>query len=71
MSAAQFKLDVLEDLPIILYSWPSKGSIFGYDHDRENALYSAPILSQLLETISKLGFEEVVVMAHSMGTFCL
>lgn len=69
--SAQIKYDLMYQWPMLLFSWPSKGNIKSYQSDRENALYSAKCLSKLLELIQSLGVEEVIVVAHSMGTFCL
>lgn len=69
--SAQIKYDLMYEWPVLLFSWPSKGSIKSYQSDRENALYSAKCLSDLLALVQGLGVEEVVVVAHSMGTFCL
>jgi esterase/lipase superfamily enzyme len=71
-SAAQLKHDVLFDVETVLFSWPSKGKVrLGYAHDREMAIRSSRLLRNLLNDISNLGFEDVFIIAHSMGTFCL
>lgn len=69
--SAQIKYDLTYDSPILLFSWPSKGAIRSYQADKENALYSAKCLASLLDLVQSFGIEEVVVVAHSMGTFCL
>jgi len=73
-SASQLKHDLRFDFPVMLFSWPSRGGFRGpgsYTYDKDNAQYAAPLLSNLLAQVSKLGFDEVVVLAHSMGTYCL
>ncbi|HDN9016542.1 TPA: alpha/beta hydrolase [Aeromonas salmonicida] len=69
--AAQIKYDLMFEFPIILFSWPSKGSVASYVSDKESALYSSSALNNLLKKISELNIEEVMVVGHSMGTFCL
>lgn len=68
---AQLKFDLGFAGPMILFSWPSKGSKFKYTHDITNAEYSSGKLSRALEKISALGINEVFLIGHSMGTRCL
>lgn len=69
--SAQMKYDLSYEWPILLFSWPSKNKKRYYSSDKENALYSSKNLAKLLDIISTLNVEEVIVVAHSMGTFCL
>ncbi|TKG02850.1 alpha/beta hydrolase [Vibrio lentus] len=69
--SAQIKYDLTYEWPVLLFSWPSNDSIRSYPSDRENALYSSKCLANLLDLVENLGVEEVIVVAHSMGTFCL
>jgi esterase/lipase superfamily enzyme len=67
---AQFVHDSGADVAPVLFSWPSNGSSFAYDYDRESANYSRDALEDLLRLLSKnpqVG--EVTVLAHSMGNW--
>jgi esterase/lipase superfamily enzyme len=70
--AAQIKMDLFfDDDPIMIFSWPSNGSLFSYSHDKESAIYSSTDLSNVLKKIECLDIGEILVIAHSMGAFCL
>jgi esterase/lipase superfamily enzyme len=67
---AQFIHDSRADVAPILFTWPSRGSVFAYGYDRESANYSRDALEDLLRWLSKnpeVG--EVSVLAHSMGNW--
>ncbi|MGE7370703.1 alpha/beta hydrolase [Neorhizobium sp. NPDC001467] len=67
---AQIVHDSGADVAPILFTWPSRGSIFAYNYDRESTNYSRDALEDMLRTIARnpeVG--EVVVMAHSMGSW--
>lgn len=51
----------------VLLSWPSRGEIADYDYDRESALGSRYALLQVIDDLHKAGFDEVDIVAHSMG----
>lgn len=58
------------DVAPILFTWPSRGSIFAYNYDKESTNYSRDALEDMLRTIARnpeVG--EVTVMAHSMGSW--
>lgn len=69
--SAQIKYDLGYEWPLVLFSWPSKSSVKSYVSDKESALNSSVALASLLKTISEMDIDEVVVIGHSMGTFCL
>jgi esterase/lipase superfamily enzyme len=71
--AAQLKVDLyMEDTPTLLFSWPSKGKLIrGYNYDQESVEYSASFLADVLTKVGSLGFENVYIVAHSMGSLCL
>jgi len=69
--SAQLKYDLKFDHPVVLFSWPSFSKIRSYVADKERALYASKYLCDLIHNLSKLGIDEVMVVAHSMGTFCL
>ena len=67
---AQFIHDFRADVAPVLFTWPSRGSVFAYGYDRESANYSRDALEDLLRWLSKnpqVG--EVTVLAHSMGNW--
>jgi esterase/lipase superfamily enzyme len=67
---AQFIHDSGADVTPVLFTWPSRGSVFAYGYDRESANYSRDALEDLLRWLSKnpqVG--EVSVLAHSMGNW--
>ena len=54
----------------VLFSWPSRGSVFDYMYDRESANFSRSDLAYVLrEAAHSPLVDEVVVMAHSMGAW--
>lgn len=68
MRTAQLAYDLGFDGAPILYSWPSRGSIFRYSADRENAEFSAQHLATFLDSVTAIsGAKRVHVIAHSMG----
>lgn len=69
--SAQIKEDLTFDGPVMLFSWPSNGSLFSYSHDKESSNESSSKLASILNMISEIDIEDVFVVAHSMGAFCL
>ncbi|HUI20170.1 MAG TPA: alpha/beta hydrolase [Methylocella sp.] len=54
----------------ILFTWPSRGSVFAYGYDRESANYSRDALEDGLRTLSKNPeVNEITIVAHSMGNW--
>jgi esterase/lipase superfamily enzyme len=51
------------------YAWPSRGSALGYVYDRDSALFARSGLEQLLDEVAASGAREIVIVAHSMGSF--
>jgi esterase/lipase superfamily enzyme len=69
---AQIAHDSGADAAPILFTWPSRGSIFDYAYDRESTLYSRDALEETLRRVaSDPGVGEITVMAHSMGASLL
>jgi esterase/lipase superfamily enzyme len=53
----------------VLFTWPSRGSVWAYGYDRESTAYSRNALESLLKAISQdPGVGEISILAHSMGT---
>ena len=70
MRFAQISYDTRVNAAPVLFTWPSKGSIFGYLYDRESANFSRRALESLIEQAGKdprVG--EITIMAHSMGSW--
>ncbi len=67
---AQIVHDSKADVVPVVFTWPSRGSIFDYNYDKESTNYSRDALEDLLTQIaSNPSVDEVTVMAHSMGTW--
>lgn len=53
----------------VLFTWPSRGSVFAYNYDRESTNYSRDALEEVLQALAKAPeVEDVSVLAHSMGS---
>lgn len=67
---AQIVHDSGADVAPVLFTWPSRGSIFAYNYDKESTNYSRDALETMLRRITEEpGVGEVTVMAHSMGSW--
>lgn len=67
---AQIVHDSKTDVVPVLFTWPSRASIFDYNYDKESANYSRDALEDLLTRVShEPGVTDVTVMAHSMGSW--
>ncbi len=67
---AQIVHDSGTDAAPVIFTWPSRASIFDYSYDKESTNYSRDALEELLRAIvAKPEVGEVTVMAHSMGTW--
>ncbi|WP_425044898.1 alpha/beta hydrolase [Primorskyibacter sp. S87] len=66
--AAQLAHDI--DLPgaLVIYSWPSRGKPFGYAYDSDSMLFARDGLEQLLNHLRGSGVENIILVAHSMGS---
>jgi len=67
---AQVVHDAKADVAPILFTWPSRASIFDYNYDKESTNYSRDALEEMLTAIAadpRVG--EITVMAHSMGSW--
>jgi esterase/lipase superfamily enzyme len=72
--AAQLKYDLQLEGVVIVYSWPSKGTLWGYQHDEEVVKHTASCLQSFIQTIlSKqvCSDAKVHILAHSMGNRAL
>ena len=54
----------------VLFTWPSKGSLFGYGSDREAATASRDALERTLQDLASIpDVGRIHVLAHSMGAW--
>jgi len=68
---AQLAYDLGIGVPI-LYSWPSRGTLFGYGADIRNAEVSVPHLLRFLRLVAaESGAATIHLIAHSMGNLAL
>lgn len=68
LRAAQLAHDLgFRGVPM-LFSWPSAGSLLGYARDEESVELAETHYASLLESLATLGFDDVYVLGHSMGT---
>ncbi|MGO6728979.1 alpha/beta hydrolase [Rhizobium ruizarguesonis] len=67
---AQIVHDSHADVAPVVFTWPSRGSIFDYNYDKESTNYSRDSLEELLtRTAANPAVSDVTIMAHSMGTW--
>jgi len=67
---AQIVHDSGADVAPVIFTWPSRASIFDYNYDKESTNYSRDALEELLRTVARdPSVSDVTVMAHSMGTW--
>lgn len=67
---AQITHDSRMEATPLLFTWPSRGSLFAYGYDKESTNYSRTALETVLTAAAdhpQVG--EVTVLAHSMGTW--
>jgi esterase/lipase superfamily enzyme len=67
MRAAQFAVDSSFDGIVVLFSWPSLGSLLAYLGDEEHAAGSGAVLANFLYGLEKGPWPRVHLLAHSMG----
>ncbi|TNM66657.1 alpha/beta fold hydrolase [Aliirhizobium smilacinae] len=54
----------------ILFTWPSRASLFGYEYDKESTNYSRTALEQSLRLLAQdSNVKDITLLAHSMGTW--
>ncbi|MFD1704140.1 alpha/beta hydrolase [Methylopila henanensis] len=67
---AQIVHDSGTDAVPVLFTWPSRGSLFAYNYDRESTNYSRDALEEVLQNLAAAPeVKDVSVLAHSMGSF--
>jgi esterase/lipase superfamily enzyme len=54
----------------ILFTWPSRAQLTGYEYDKESTNYSRTALEQSLRVLAAdPAVKDITVLAHSMGTW--
>lgn len=54
----------------ILFTWPSRAELFGYEYDKESTNYSRTALEQSLRVLAtNPDVKDITILAHSMGTW--
>jgi esterase/lipase superfamily enzyme len=67
---AQIVHDSKTDAAPVIFTWPSRASIFDYSYDKESTNYSRDALEELLRAaVNTPEVGEITIMAHSMGTW--
>ena len=67
---AQIVHDSKTDAAPVIFTWPSRASIFDYSYDKESTNYSRDALEELLRAaVDAPEVGEITIMAHSMGTW--
>lgn len=54
---------------LVSYSWPSRANPLGYEYDQDSALFARDGLADLLRTVKAAGDPDIVLVAHSMGSY--
>lgn len=67
---AQIVHDSGADVAPVIFTWPSRASIFDYNYDKESTNYSRDALETTLRRIAKTPqVKDITIMAHSMGSW--
>jgi esterase/lipase superfamily enzyme len=67
---AQIVHDSHAEVAPIVFTWPSRASIFDYAYDKESTNYSRDSLEELLRRVAAdPSVGDITVMAHSMGSW--
>lgn len=54
---------------LVTYAWPSRANPLGYEYDQDSALFARGGLAQLLRAVAAAGDPDIVLVAHSMGSY--
>jgi esterase/lipase superfamily enzyme len=68
---AQMSHDLMLPGVPVHYAWPSRGAALGYVADRDSAMFSRDGLEALIQETAAAGAENIVLVAHSMGSSLL
>lgn len=65
---AQFASDLKFSGPVVLFSWPSQGSLTGYTVDETNAEWAQADFARLMgELLDYISVQNIYLVGHSMG----
>jgi len=68
LTVAQFAADIKFNGPVVMFSWPSLGSLTGYTVDETNAEWAQSHLLELLTTLlESIPVQHIYLVGHSMG----
>ncbi|WP_299865379.1 alpha/beta hydrolase [uncultured Hoeflea sp.] len=67
---AQIAHDSKTDATPVMFTWPSRGSVFEYPYDKESTNYSRSALEVMLAAaVREDDIRDITILAHSMGTW--
>ncbi|MCX2695771.1 MULTISPECIES: alpha/beta hydrolase [Ochrobactrum] len=67
---AQIVHDSGAEVAPVIFTWPSRGSVFDYNYDKESTNYSRDALETVLRKIAQdPRVKDITIMAHSMGSW--
>jgi esterase/lipase superfamily enzyme len=67
---AQIAHDSKTDATPVMFTWPSRGSVFEYPYDKESTNYSRSALEAVLNAgVQQDDIQDITILAHSMGTW--
>jgi esterase/lipase superfamily enzyme len=67
-TVAQFAHDLKFDGPVVLFSWPSQGSLTGYTVDETNAEWAqADFVAFMAQLLEQYPVQSIYLVGHSMG----
>lgn len=65
---AQFTNDLKFTGPVVLFSWPSQGTLTGYSTDETNAEWATAHFVEFMKTLlEEIPAKDIYLVAHSMG----
>lgn len=68
---AQMAHDLQLPSTLAAFSWPSRGNPLGYEYDDESIMFSRDMLEDMLLDLVAAGPQDLVLVAHSMGSALL
>ncbi|MBG22740.1 MAG: hypothetical protein CMF22_04685 [Idiomarinaceae bacterium] len=71
LKAAQLKVDLSLQMPVVAFVWPSNNKVIAYAGDIEEANSAALPLAELLKNLNNQGINNIYILAHSRGAYVL
>lgn len=65
--AAQLSHDIGIPGALLVYSWPSRATGYGYAYDLDSMLFARDGLERTIRELKSMGVKRVILIAHSMG----